>query len=95
MKFAVPYSQYWRFKDAMAGQADAAEVYSDAEISQFLAGTAIRLEIPLRENDIRVRRGRDAIEISAAWSREVVLPRYARTLRFNPVVRAPVGGPPP
>lgn len=87
-RFAVPYLDYWRFKDAMTGQAEAAEKNSDEEIREFLAETAARLEIPLAPRDIRVRRERGRIAISAAWREQVVLPKLRRTLHFQPQVSA-------
>lgn len=88
--FGEPVMDYLRFKDAMKGQSEAAEVNSDAEIRDFLAATAERLEIPLRPRDIQILRTRKAISISARWSEEVVLPKYRRTLHFHPAVSAPL-----
>ena len=94
-RFAVPYTRYLRFKDAMQGQAQAAEVNSDVEIRQFLLETADRLEIPLDPRALRVARGAGEIRIAARWTEQVVLPKYARTLTFEPEARAPVAGSPP
>ena len=85
-RFAAPYFQYWRFKDAMSTQAETAEINTDPEIRKVLTQAAADLDIPLEAGDIKVRRGRRAITISAAWTKEVVLPKYRRTLSFHPQV---------
>jgi hypothetical protein len=91
VRFAVPYVQAWRFEDAMRAQAEAAEVNSDEEIRVSLLRTAADLDLPLDPKELQVRRSREGIAISAAWTREVVLPKYRRVLHFQRSVTAPVG----
>lgn len=93
-RFVVPYSQYWRFKAAMISQAEAAETNTDAEIRSILAQSAADLDIPVGPREVRIRRGRGTITISAAWAVEIVLPKYRRTLHFHPSVSASVGDKP-
>lgn len=86
--FAVPYAQYWRFKETMEEQAVAAQRRTDAEIRQLLAESAARLEVPLEVRDIGILRTQRAIQIWADWTREVALPKYRHTLHFQPAVQA-------
>jgi hypothetical protein len=90
VRFATPYVQAWRFEDAMRAQAESAEVNSDDEIRASLLGTAADLDLPLDPDELQVRRGRRDIVISAAWTREVVLPKYRRVLHFQRSITAPV-----
>ena len=94
-RFGMPYVDYLRFKDAMKGQANGAELNTDAEIRTFLVETAEGLGIPVAERDIDVRRARDTITIRTEWTREVVLPKYRRTLHFQPRVSATLTTPTP
>jgi len=95
LRFAVPYLDAWRFEDAMKTQAEAAEVNTDGEIRSTLIQTAADLGISLRPADLRIRRSRGRITISATWSTEVVLPKFRRTLHFQRQISAPVASQPP
>jgi hypothetical protein len=94
-RFAGPYVQYLRFKEAMAEQAHAGGRTPDPEIRAFLAASAERLGLPPAARRVRIERGRDAIRISAEWSREVVLPMYRDTLHFQPSAEAKFTSEPP
>ena len=89
VQIVAPYVRYWRFKDAMAVQAQIAARKSDVEIRRELTAAATELGIPLGPRDIRISRTRSAITISTAWSEEVVLPKYRRALHFQPQISAP------
>jgi hypothetical protein len=90
VRFAMPYVQAWRFEDAMRAQAGSADVNSDEEIRTALLRTAADLDLPLDPGELHVRRGRDGVVITAAWTWEVVLPKYRRVLHFQRSVTAPV-----
>jgi hypothetical protein len=89
-RFGMPYFQAWRFKEAMSSQAYAADVNPDAEIRQVLAETATNLDIPVSEADLRIKRARDSVSISAEWQKEVTLPKFSQMLHFHREVRAPL-----
>jgi hypothetical protein len=88
VKLGAPYVDYWRFRDAMQTQAELAAVVTDEGIRRSLAETAEQLDIPLEPREIHIRRERRTITIRAKWTREVVLPRYRRTLHFQPAISA-------
>lgn len=94
-QFAAPQVQAWRFEDAMKAQAEAAEVNSDAEIRAALLRTAHELGVPLDTRALHITRARGRIEITAEWTRDVVLPKYRRVLHFHRSISAPVDSQPP
>ncbi|HEY7460493.1 MAG TPA: hypothetical protein VIC59_01285 [Gemmatimonadota bacterium] len=89
-QFAAPHVQAWRFEDAMKAQAEAAEVNSDQEIRAALLRAAHELQVPLDTRALQVTRARGRIEITAEWTRDVVLPKYRRVLHFQRSISAPV-----
>lgn len=90
LKFAPPYLQHLRFREAMRNQTLTAEVQTDEEIRRSLLATAEELGIPLDPRRLVVRRARGTITISADWTVEVVLPKIRRVLHFDAQATAPL-----
>ena len=88
-KVAPAYYTYYRFQSDLeqAGMAESYSTRSEAEIQESVAARGRDYGIPLKLDQIRVRRTGDELSISAEYTIHFDLPIYPFDLRFAPATK--------
>jgi hypothetical protein len=88
-KVLPPYTTNYQFQDAIESEArlNSYSHKSEAEIHDIIVNKARELEIPIRPEQIVVRRNGNEISISARYTVHVDLPIQPFDLSFSPATR--------
>ena len=86
VKVVPVYIDSYEFHDALKQEARFAAIQrkSEEEVRDNVYKKAQDLGLPLRREDIKVRKSRDGFFIEVKYSVDVVLPGYTLTLDFSP-----------
>ena len=81
----------YQFRDVLREEARYAAVHSnDAAVIERIVDAAAAMDIPLEKNDVKIRRSRVEVVISAAYEKPVDLKVGTYTYRFRSEQSAPL-----
>ena len=90
-KFVPPTVSYYMLKTDVEEEAKLAHVYNDRKLAERILKKASAWSVPIREEDIIIKRGLEKISISIRYTEKVNLfNQYTKVLHYNIVVEKPL-----